>query len=53
MTKYDLTLSTSLFPAQSNVEIHDITVGGLLREVAANIPEWIFMESAYGLAVIP
>lgn len=40
---YDLTLSTSHFPAQNDAEIRDITVGGLLREVAANHPDAVAM----------
>ena len=99
---YDVNLTTSHFPAQNDAEIRDITVGGLLREIAAknqhavamvdiadngdcghswtyaellaqaqrlaealtsrfeagekvvvwapNIPKWIFMEYACGLA---
>ena len=99
---YNLQLTTSHFPKQKDADIRDITVGGLLREVAAmhpdatamvdvadsgdcgqswtygellekaeslanalvtrfeagekvvvwapNIPEWIFMEYACGLA---
>ena len=102
MTMYDVNLTTSHFPAQNDAEIRDITVGGLLREIAAknqhavamvdiadngdcghswtyaellaqaqrlaealtsrfeagekvvvwapNIPQWIFMEYACGLA---
>ena len=102
MTMYDVNLTTSHFPAQNDAEIRDITVGGLLREIAAknqhavamvdiadngdcghswtyaellaqaqrlaealtsrfeagekvvvwapNIPKWIFMEYACGLA---
>ena len=36
---YDMNLSTSHFPAQNDAEIRDITVGGLLREVAATHPD--------------
>ena len=102
MTMYDVNLTTSHFPAQNDAEIRDITVGNLLREIAAenqhavamvdiadngdcgqtwtyaellaqaqhlaealtsrfeagekvvvwapNIPQWIFMEYACGLA---
>ena len=35
MTMYDVNLTTSHFPAQNDAEIRDITVGGLLREIAA------------------
>ncbi len=40
---YDLALSTSHFPAQNDAEIRDITVGGLLREVAATHPDAVAM----------
>ena len=102
MTMYHVNLTNSHFPAQNDAEIHDITVGDLLREIAAenqhavamvdiadngdcgqtwtyaellaqaqhlaealtsrfeagekvvvwapNIPQWIFMEYACGLA---
>ena len=36
---YDVTLSESLFPAQTDGELRDITVGELLRETAARFPE--------------
>ena len=36
---YDVTLTTSHFPAQSDLAIREITVGDLLREVAAARPE--------------
>ena len=36
---YDVTLSTSHFPAQNDADIRDITVGGLLREVATSHPD--------------
>ena len=39
MTVYELALSASHFPTQNDAEIRDITVGGLLREVAAARPE--------------
>ena len=29
---YNVSLTTSYFPAQTNAEIHDITVGGLRQE---------------------
>ena len=32
---YDLTLTQSHFPAQMDAEIRDLTVGGLLREIAS------------------
>ncbi len=35
---YSLNLSQSYFPAQSDGEVHDITVGGLLREIAIENP---------------
>lgn len=40
---YDVTLSISHFPAQADTEIRDITVGGLLREVAATNPDAVAM----------
>ena len=40
---YDLNLTTSHFPAQNDAEIRDITVGGLLREVAASHPDAVAM----------
>ncbi|MCK0104182.1 AMP-binding protein [Pseudohalocynthiibacter sp. F2068] len=43
MTMYNLTLSTSHFPAQNDAEIRDVTVGGLLREVAATHPDAVAM----------
>ena len=43
MTMYDLNLTTSHFPAQNDAEIRDITVGGLLREVAASHPDAVAM----------
>ena len=36
---YDLSLETSYFPAQNDTEIRDITVGDLLREIAAEYPD--------------
>jgi len=40
---YDVSLSTSYFPAQTDAEIWDITVGAHLREVAANYPDLVAM----------
>ena len=40
---YDMNLTTSHFPAQNDAEIRDITVGGLLREVAASNPDAVAM----------
>ena len=40
---YDVNLTTSHFPAQNDAEIRDITVGGLLREVAATHPDALAM----------
>ncbi len=36
---YDMSLTVSHFPAQDDAKIHDITVGGVLREVAATHPD--------------
>ena len=36
---YNVTLSNSLFPAQNDAESCEITVGGLLRDVAAARPD--------------
>ena len=41
---YDMNLTTSHFPAQNDAEIRDITVGGLLREIAA--------ENQYAVAMV-
>ena len=38
-TMYDLTLTTSFVPAQSDMETREITIGGMLREVAAARPD--------------
>jgi len=38
-TMYDLALTTSLAPAQSDMETREITIGALLREVAAARPD--------------
>ena len=35
---YELTLTTSHVPAQSDMETREITIGALLREVAAARP---------------
>ncbi len=40
---YDVNLTTSHFPAQNDAEIRDITVSGLLREVAATHPDALAM----------
>ena len=40
---YAVNLTTSHFPAQNDAEIRDITVGGLLREVAATHPDALAM----------
>ena len=36
---YDLTFTTSLAPAQSDMEAHEITIGALLHEAAAARPD--------------
>ena len=36
---YDVNLTQSLFPAQADMDVREITVGGLLREVAAELPD--------------
>ena len=41
---YDVNLTTSHLPAQNDAEIRDITVGGLLREIAA--------ENQYAVAMV-
>ena len=38
---YDVSLSTSYFPAQADAEIRDTTVGIHLREVAAAHPDFV------------
>ena len=38
---YDVQLAESLFPAQADATVREITVGGLLREVASDQPEAI------------
>lgn len=40
---YDPSLTTSYFPKQTDTEIRDITIGGLLREIAAEHPDLIAM----------
>ena len=40
---YNLHLETSHFPAQTDTEIRDISVGGLLREIASSHPDSIAM----------
>ena len=40
---YDVSLTTSLFPAQTDDDIHDITVGKLLGEIAASHPNAVAM----------
>jgi fatty-acyl-CoA synthase len=40
---YNLHLKTSHFPAQTDTEIRDISVGGLLREIASSNPHSIAM----------
>jgi len=43
MIMYKVKLTTSYFSAQGDAEIHSITVGGLLRKVAADHPQNIAM----------
>ena len=40
---YDINLNISHFPLQLDTDIRDITVGGLLREVAASNPDAVAM----------
>lgn len=40
---YTVNLTTAHFPAQNDAEIREITVGGLLRDVAANTPNAVAM----------
>ena len=40
---YDLTLKDSHFPAQPDAEIRDLTVGGLLREIASDHADAVAM----------
>ena len=40
---YDVALTDAYFPAQEDAEIRDITVGGLLREIAAGSPDNVAM----------
>jgi fatty-acyl-CoA synthase len=40
---YDVLLTSSYFPAQTDAKIRDITVGELLREVATDHPDIVAM----------
>ena len=40
---YNISLTTSYFPAQTDAEIRDITIGELLREVASHHPDHVAM----------
>ena len=40
---YDVSLTTSFFPAQTDAGIYDVTVGELLREISASHPEAVAM----------
>ena len=40
---YNISLTTSYFPAQTDAEIRDITVGELLREIASHHPNLVAM----------
>ena len=40
---YNVSLTTSYFPAQTDAEIRDITVGELLREIATHHPDLVAM----------
>ena len=40
---YNISLTTSYFPAQTDAEIRDITIGELLREVASHHPDLVAM----------
>ena len=40
---YDVSLTTSFFPAQTDAGIYDVTVGELLREISAGHPEAVAM----------
>ena len=44
---YNVSLSNSYFPAQMDAEIHEITIGGLLREITANHPVAVAMIEIY------
>jgi len=41
---YNINLKTAHFPAQSDAEIRDITIGDLLREIAAKYPDAIAVQ---------
>ena len=40
---HNISLTTSYFPAQTDAEIRDITVGELLREIATHHPDLVAM----------
>ena len=40
---YNISLTTSYFPAQTDAETRDITIGELLREVASHHPDHVAM----------
>ena len=42
---YDIKLQTAWFPAQNDAEIRDITIGDLLREIAATYPDAIALQA--------
>ncbi len=46
---YDVSLSTSYFPAQIDAEIWDTTVGIHLREVAADYPDFVALVEIHGV----
>lgn len=41
---YNVNLKTAHFPVQSDAEIRDITIGDLLREIAAKYPDAIAVQ---------
>ena len=41
---YDIKLQTSWFPVQNDAEIRDISIGELLREIAATYPDAIALQ---------
>ncbi|NKB76986.1 MAG: AMP-binding protein [Gammaproteobacteria bacterium] len=41
---YNISLKTAYFPAQTDAEIHDITIGNLLRKIAAKYPDAIAVQ---------
>ena len=47
---YDVSLTISYFPAQSDAKIFDITVGDLLREARVNRPDPSAMVTAKRIA---